>query len=419
MIKKDIAVTIQNFVQFQSLEYPIKQLLKNKHTVDIYVPVAKDPWGLDAMFDEIYKYLKEQGYKPKRKVSKNITYKVLLEPYPMDYYFSIPHEYRLKYKYAAITSKPNPCLKPEDNIYYDGIFCVSSYEEHYLSVYAKPYVVGNLKFCKFEYKNKTKKNKKPVLLYLPTYGNLNSINLCSDQLQRLKDKYYIITKSHHGTNYFDYEKNNVQMLKNLFDEFYESNKPLSELFERADVVLSDNSGSISEAIYAKVPVAIIAENINPGLENFNTFQYEFVEKGIIPYSSNPNDLEKVIDEALSNVVKVKQQQLSDDIFPVRGMDGVNVFVNVVESYLNDTIDSKYVALHRILAKEFKRLKEVEVNNYQLQQEKNVLNETIKNQENELKRLQEELSYYHNGKLYRLSKKIYTIKQGRKEEKNGK
>lgn len=406
-MKKDIAITIQNYVQYQSLEPVLDEFKKKNYSFDIYVPIAKDPWGLDKMFDEIYEELISLGYKPKRKVSKT-KYKILMEPYPMDYYFKIDHKYRLKYKYGAITSKPNPCLKPSDNIYFDGIFCVSDYEANYLSVYSKPYVVGNLKFVHF--KHKKMKTKKKVLLYLPTYGDLNSIQMCADELSKLKDKYYIITKSHHGTNYFDYEENNEEKLETLFDEHYSSKESIVELLEKADVVLSDNSGSISEAICAQVPVAIIAKDINPALGSFNSFQYDFVEKGYIPYSSNPKDLEEILMKAQSKDIVSKQRKLYQELFPIRGKQCVEKFMNIIDQYMNDQIDMKYYQLHHILMDDYLSINQ---KNMELENKYKVLERRYKEQQINMKLINEELYHYRHGKLYQWSKKLYAIKNSRK------
>ena len=415
-MQKDIAVTIQNFVQYQSLEPVFKEFKKCNYNFDIFVPIAKDPWGLDKMFNEIYDYLVSIGYSPKRTVDKTIEYKILLEPYPMDYYFKINHKYRLKYKYGAITSKPNPCLKPDDNIYFDGIFCTSDYEAQYLEAYSNAYVVGNLKFYKY---NKIKtNNKKKVLLYLPTYGNLNSISKCASQLAKLKDEYYIITKSHHGTNYFDYEKGNEKQLEDLFDEHYSSKTSIVSLLMKADVVLSDNSGSISEAIYGNVPVAIFADNINPALGNFNSFQYECVEKKIIPYSNNPHDLSKIIKEALSTKIINKQKELSKELFKLKGNDTVKAFMTVISNYLSDNINIKYYQLHHLVIDNFNEKNRLEQEIVKLRNDIDLLKNELAESNLSKSKLQEELHYYEIGKLYKVSKKIYATKNKlRKKEKN--
>ena len=92
----------------------------------------------------------------------------------------------------------------------------------------------------------------------------------------------------------------------MADEWYDLNTSLSYLLSKSDVVLSDNSGAIFEALYNDVPVAIFAKNINKKLGNFDTIQYDLVTSDIIPYTNNPDDIFKILSLSCSDKYKIKQ-----------------------------------------------------------------------------------------------------------------
>lgn len=410
MNNKYIAVTIQNYVQFYSIKNVLDEMIKNGLNIDLYVPIAKDDWGLTEMFNDIYNHLKKEGYVVRRKPIKR-KYKILLEPYPMEYYFSFDYEYRLKYKYSAISAKPFPTYRECDNFCYDAILCYSTYEADVLSVYSKTYLVGKPLYSEFK-KDKIDRKKK-ILLYLPTYGDLNSIFDISSEISELRKKYYIITKAHHGTNYFNYENNKMEILKNMFDEFYDSTVSLETLLKRADIVLSDNSGSIFEALYTYTPVAIFSKNLEKcSLDDFKSYQYNLVKKDILPYTDDIKKIPIILEKALSSEYIKKQRELSNKIFPFKGKKGLETFKIIINNYLNDNIDVDNFKLHRIFLKNY-----TELNNSLLESKNTILEyeEKYKELENSYGKLKKEnynlnykLSDYEKGKLYKLSTKMYSI-----------
>lgn len=402
----NIAVTIQNLVQFYSLQKGIDALISKDYTVDIYVPINNDDSGIGDMFNETYEALFKLGYTPMRNLDSTKHYKILLEPYPMDIYYKFNFQYRLKYKYAPIAAKPNLTCNPENNIFYDAIFCYGSYEANYLKAYSNTYIIGNLKYMDFHRAPVFRKNK-PVLLYLPTYGPSSSIDNIIDSLKLLKNDYYIVTKFHHGTSYLHYEKTRIEKLKCISDEYYDHSTQLIDLLAKAHVVLSDNSGSIFESLYAGVPVAIFSDNLNDNkLENFNTTQFEIVSKGYIPYTNNTSEISKILKEAISEEYIRKQETLKEVLFH-DSQNPVKDFIEVIELYMNDNIDTKYKAIHDILIKNYQDKINLINNLNTIITEKNKELEALKtNSEKILSQKDKIISYYENGKLYKLSNKFY-------------
>ena len=54
-MQKDIAVVIQNYVQFINVKLGIDELIKKGYSVDIYCPKDNDNSGFFEMFDDIKK----------------------------------------------------------------------------------------------------------------------------------------------------------------------------------------------------------------------------------------------------------------------------------------------------------------------------------------------------------------------------
>lgn len=349
-MEKDIAIVLMNLIQFQSLKQVIDELIKRKYQLDIYVPKIEDTLGYSDMYDKTYNFLNENSYNPKRNLEPNVKYKILLESNPTDQYYDFDYKYRIKYKYSTLSAKPKPVYLPEFNLKYDCILCSGEYEADYMSVFAKTEVIGNSKYVGYTKKNKN--TEKPVLLYLPTYGDPSSIDIINQQLVKIKDKFKIIAKLHHGTTFLNEEAERIKLLKSMSDEVYTQDIELIKLLEKADVVLSDNSGSIFEAIYAEVPVAIFAEDVNMNeLYGFNTNQYDFVEQGYIPYTNNPEEIFENLLKAMSNEYIQKQKELREKIFYISNTP-IEDFISVIDKYLNNNINIKQYKLHKILEKDY-------------------------------------------------------------------
>ena len=376
---KNIAVIVQNLVQFYSIKNGIDALVSKKYPVDIYVPINNNDLGFGNMFTKTYNTLISMGYSPLRSLDSSVNYKILLEPYPLDIYFKINYTYRLKYKYSLLSAKPNWAYKPENNLYYDAILSFSPYESDFLNVFSKIEMTGNLKYI-----NLTKLDRpntdKSVLLYLPTYGDVSSIDLIIDELKNLKSKYYIITKLHHGTSFLLNEKTRIEKLKSISDESYDQNIELAQLLSKVDVVLSDNSGAIFEALYAKVPIAIYSDDINKNkLSNINTAQYNLVKEGYIPYTNKSTEIINVLTKATTDKIKNKQLNIRNKLFYFPD-DPINDFVKTIEKYLNDNIDYNYKKMHDMFIDNY--------NNYILNYNSQIalisdLQASIKNYEQEL------------------------------------
>ena len=405
MKKHDVAVTIQNMVQFYNMKPGIDAMIKAGLSVDIYIPQIKGGWA--DMYEDTFTRV-DSGYNIYRS-DQEIDYKILLEPYPMDILFKFHYKYRLKYKYGALCAKPSVVYHAKDYICYDGLLCNGPYEAGYLKTFAQTFIIGNMKYSNFH--KKKEEHGKPVLLYLPTYGRFSSLKEVAGKLDSLKEKYYIIIKYHHGVLA---EHENIYETDQKCDEWYDHKTELTTLLERADVVLSDNSGSIFEAIYADVPVAIFSSEINESLDEFYTTQYDLVQKGVIPYTDNVEYLSDILEKALSDEYIKKQEKVRAEYFYIPE-NQVADFMTVINKFMKDEINIRYKQLHDIFSRDYMGKKELaEKFPYVEQEAKSVREKFLKccmekeECERKLSECERKLSYYENGKLYRLMKKVYSI-----------
>lgn len=419
MKNKNIAVTIQNMVQYYSITYGIDALIKHGYNVDIYIPIQKQNDGYNDMFNNVYDKLKGKNYNIYREY-KGKKYKIVLSPYNMDIYYDFKTDYNLKYKYAAVAAKPKITYNLNHNYIYDAILCCSTWENKILKVYAPTFNVGNLKFVHF--KKIKKQNKKQKILYLPTYGKYSSLKGAIEGFKRLKDKYIVITKMHHGTSYLKEEQEDIKKLYNVFDKVYDENTELTKLLEDVDLVISDNSGSVFEAMYARVPVLIYSEDEDLSINGLIPLQQQLVEQGVILRTNDIGLLPDFISKTFSNDIVKKQLKCSDDLFPIKNSDLIETFIKIIEIFINDDVDLCYYKLHDYVKNnitkfinneyrlnyELERLKLFDEKIENLNHKINNLNKIIFDLEIENNNLKDKLKDYEKGKLYKLSKKIYFL-----------
>ena len=108
--------------------------------------------------------------------------------------------------------------------------------------------------AKERYQNYINPNKKTIL-YMPTWGELSSFDLYIDAIVALGDSYNILIKLHHNTDYLELSKVSKIKSKNL--NYFGANDDSLELISLANIVISDYSGAIFDAIYCRKSVVLL------------------------------------------------------------------------------------------------------------------------------------------------------------------
>lgn len=360
--KKDIVVVIESPVQFFAVKSSIDKLIELGVTVDIVVPKLA---GYKAITVAARNILDEYSYSYQHTKKLNTEYKIILSAYPVTGFLSVKVKYRIRYAYSILTAKPNPTLLPEYKLYFDAIIVHSSKELEQMSAYAQTFSVSPMKYDGFV-KNKPQRtnNQKPILLYMPTYGDISSADLAGAMIRELKKDFHVICRIHAATAHKigTEEAKRLAVITEVADEVCDDMTPVMKWMEIADVVLSDNSGSIYEALYTKTPVAVFAKDImSRKFGIIVPLHVQLIEEGVIPYSRQLRDLRGIVNKAMTSNVQKKQRAARETHLNITG-DGVNNFVDIIYTYLHDEVDQERWWLHQNLADEYNKLR---IENYDI------------------------------------------------------
>ena len=308
---REIAVCVENAVQYYSVEPLLKAMDEVSIEYDIILPnwdtptLRRDGWtAIEEGLEEVLK----QRCIPFIKAPVDNVYRISMSPYPMRWVKSV---FKVAYSYAYVT-KAGYSAAPENKLYYDVILCHGDADAEFFSAYARTCIIGEPKLL--GYKKTAVQHKKPKLLYLPTYSELSSINDAVPELKKLSNKYEIIAKAHHGTSYLTNETEHRDILLRTFTKVYDAKTPLYDLLAEIDVVLSDNSGAICDAIAAGVPVARFSTVKLKTIDGFVPFYLEFVENGVLPSTDNPEKIESVLETAMTKEVRDLQARAARALY---------------------------------------------------------------------------------------------------------
>jgi hypothetical protein len=152
------------------------------------------------------------------------------------------------------------------NRFFDLILTYGTYSDNFLKLWSKTEIIGNPKFDPWfqkilsdedvQYLKSEIKPKNKTILYLPTYGDLCSIAFLVNAIKAITPKYNILIKVHDITKYFEPQIINLLSSEKRF-RIFDGRDDILPLLKIADVVISDNSGAIFDAILADKPLVLI------------------------------------------------------------------------------------------------------------------------------------------------------------------
>lgn len=140
-----------------------------------------------------------------------------------------------------------------------------------------------------------------TVLYLPTWGDLSSIVDFGAAVAALSAQYNVIAKVHHKTDTHELSKKEILGEKGIRETFGAADDMLY-LMDAADVVLSDYSGAIFDALNAGKPVILLQKDPEAviGAEKFGLESIEYARRDEIgPVVDNPENLMAAVDDVLS------------------------------------------------------------------------------------------------------------------------
>lgn len=171
-------------------------------------------------------------------------------------------------------------------------------------------IVGNPRFDRWfegrldpvklaEMKSRLKSDRKTVL-YLPTWGQLSSMTDFGKAIADLSESYNVIAKVHHKTDTHELNRKNVLGQAGL-ESVFGASDDLLYLFACADVVLSDFSGAIFDAINVGKPVILLQKDPEAviGAEKFGLESIEYALRHQIgEVVAEPDALRATVDSVL-------------------------------------------------------------------------------------------------------------------------
>jgi len=319
-IKKKIGVTCTTVFHYIHFKYIVNELRGREFDVDyiIYTPRHTS----SNRFERLEKFFTDNGesFQTFEDVfSNNVRYDALFAPYFMPGFELLDSsiiKIRLLYGYAkdswnyAIWNKG-----------FDLILSYGPYATERLIKYTEVVEIGHPRI-RLHYKDRIDdvngkkfikdQCKRPVLVYCPTWADLSSLQVFTTQLSNLTRNFEVIVKLHHGNVLTDNQEYLKVIRENqnlyLFDDFTD----LFDLLNVADIILSDYSGAIFDAMIFKkriVLIDVIPEhfketgqvnlsnmlNVNSKLSNEgNNTSLDIAIRKFLPHVKSDEDLSEIL-----------------------------------------------------------------------------------------------------------------------------
>ncbi|GIO92511.1 hypothetical protein J31TS3_37380 [Paenibacillus lactis] len=349
-MNRSIAFVIHNLVLYETL-LPLITECKNQNILcDIYVPDIQDEqWG--NMSRDTYNHLRNSGIDVmliNKIPDKN--YKIAFYPY-LPYYIEVKSEYKIRYQYGMAKPSWNLDSWSKD---FDFIFCNGLYDFSVLRAYTQAEIVGMIKYSEFMKKKAV--SGKYNLLYLPTYGKHTSIDFFVNHFDEISDTFNIKVKLHHGTTFL--EPDRVELIKSKIPNLLDHSTSLVSLIQETDVVLSDGSGAIFDAIYTDTPIVIFKHQKAEPFEGISPLEEQVVECNIVPYITEDENVNaKLLEVIQDEEMNERRRRFNAQMFPVKGKETLDKCMKIINDFLDDNIDHAYHAGHKHLLKEFSELED--------------------------------------------------------------
>lgn len=201
-------------------------------------------------------------------------------------------------------------------------------------------------------------NKKTIL-YLPTWGDLSSVDQFLDAVYSLSSKYNVILKMHHNTELLESERK-----KRVTDGaivHYGANDDLLVLLSVCDLVISDYSGAIFDAIYCKKPVVLLNTNLDDQLggKKIDEYSLEYSRRNELGYEvKSPEELLMTVNTVITESISYSKttNELREELF-LETNNATEIAVNVLNGlHQNEYIPSQSQLYIRNEIKELLRTK---------------------------------------------------------------
>jgi hypothetical protein len=193
-------------------------------------------------------------------------------------------------------------VRPSRSIY-DIILAYGKRDQKHFSMMTKSIAIGNprmddyysgVKNCSKEKITKYFANNKKNLVYVPTHGDLSSYKEMFEEIKTLSKTWNIIFKPHYYTLRED--KEYVEKYKDLGNIFFVNDSwDTIDVLASGDVILSDNSSVIFDAIQVDRPI-IVCDFLSNEFIDIMHKEVRFLKRGAIGASTYSKSFEQEIKE---------------------------------------------------------------------------------------------------------------------------
>lgn len=353
---KDALFYIETEAQFDAIKSLLIHVRDNTDLqFDIVVPesVSQDTAFNREIYNSAATALEEGGFRvnkcrdgrelPPQIADRN--YKILLSAYISQWqYENIHAKFRIMYPYASYYfNKPYWTIRQfiEQDYLADALLSHATGTKDVTDIFTKTHIVPPLKLANFK-KSKSKRPK-PVLFFAPTYEEVDFAARFLESVDEIKTKYTVAMRGHHRVSRLDKNKSLSEKLYENADRIYDAaDYSIITPLQEADIVLSDNSGVIFDAIYCNVPVALFSQDPNSfHYQEIATAQSELVKAGEVLWTDKPANIVKILDNTLSASMLKRQKEMSQRLFPLDRKHPIEQWMDVLSYYLNEQPSRDY------------------------------------------------------------------------------
>lgn len=353
---KDVLFFVETESQYESIK-PLLVHVKEKSSIsfDIAVPSSHQT-PTEEIFDSTASVLANDGFKVVRGADEvilpkdviNTHYKVLLSAYMYDWHYdNLSITYRIMFPYASYYfNKPNWTLSRfiSNDYMADALISHATGTKQVTDIFTKTYVLPSLKLMSF--KKNVNKSKKPVILFAPTYNETDVSSSFIDAIDLIKKKYALSVRIHRRDSSKD--SKGLNELYEKADKIYNTEKhSLVSNLEEVDLVISDNSAVLFDAISCGIQVAVFCRDPNLfKYREINTMQYELIKSRDILWAKEPEKIPQLIDKSLRTDMIIKQKKMKDRLFEYETGNPLEAWLEVLMYYINGGTSQDYILAKR-------------------------------------------------------------------------
>lgn len=343
--RKPVAFYVANTVQKYAVLPLVKALAESGIESDFIIPDCKENTDRARIWESAYDSVIESGFTPLFHSEVSGRYRVILAPYDND--IRLWGDCFIRYRYSVVT-KPEFSYRLDNTLSFNYILCFGNQDTRAFGAYTRTMMIGNLRAEGFKKKSCTGRVR---ILYAPTFHSTIDFSAIAEALKRLQQEFHITLKLHPSSEFLDDENDMAQKLRSSCDECIHGNEDIMRLLETTDLLISDYSGAVFDAMSVGVPVAVVRAGDRIHATRDGSVLNNLIADGVIPCCYCAGDMEDTVKRALSEEMRERQSAAAVDLFSIRPEDGLRAFVSLIQDILKEgSMNSDYLMERRRLAR---------------------------------------------------------------------